>query len=253
MDRPVLPATCAISWIANTCEQLYPGYTFFSYSNFKVLKGIVFDANLADKYILDLAKNGTDKSQNLKFDAKIWSKNKAGKIRYHFSSQLEITCKKNNPIQYHSADLSPQNISGFKQDLLYQNGRKSLFHGASFQGVKRVINVSQNKLTTECFLPNLNIIDQGQFPVKTFNPYLVDVQIHALWLWLQYNHREICLPSEIITSQQFATIDFNQTFYVSCEIKTKTKTTVTADIIAHDRDGKIYSRMLGAKGTIISF
>ncbi|MGL5079218.1 MAG: SDR family NAD(P)-dependent oxidoreductase [Waterburya sp.] len=28
--RPVLPATAAIAWIANTCEQIYPGYQFFS-------------------------------------------------------------------------------------------------------------------------------------------------------------------------------------------------------------------------------
>jgi hypothetical protein len=102
-------------------------------------------------------------------------------------------------------------------------------------------------------LPNLNTIKQGQFPVQTFNPYLVDVQIHTLWLWLQYNHQEICLPSEIITYQQFSNLDFDQTFYVSCEIKNKTKTNVVADIITHDQDGKIYSQMLGAKGTIISF
>ena len=30
---PVLPATCAINWIANTCEQLYPGYKFFKVQN----------------------------------------------------------------------------------------------------------------------------------------------------------------------------------------------------------------------------
>ncbi|MEO0013146.1 MAG: hypothetical protein RLZZ535_1535, partial [Cyanobacteriota bacterium] len=253
MARPVLPATCAIAWIANTCEQLYPGYTFFNCSNFKVLKGIVFDANLADKYILDLEKQAAEKSHNLNFYAKIWSKDKAGKIRYHFSSKLEATSKENNTSHYNFLDLSKQKIDCFEQELLYQNGAKSLFHGASFQGVKTVLNVSRDKLTAECFLPSLNTSKQGQFPVQTFNPYLVDVQIHTLWLWLQYNHQQICLPSEIITYQQFSIIHFNQIFYISCEIKTKTSTNVIADIIAHDQNGKIYSQMLGAKGTIISF
>jgi acyl transferase domain-containing protein len=253
MDRPVLPATCAISWIANTCEQLYPGYTFFSCSNFKVLKGIVFDANLAAKYLLDLAKKAADQSQNLTFEAKIWSKDKADKTRYHFSTQVAATSKINNTPQYNDLDLSRQELAYSQPDSLYQNGAKTLFHGASFQGVKTVLNVNQNKLTAECFLPSLNTIKQGQFLVQIFNPYLVDVQIHTLWLWLQHNHQEICLPSEIITYQQFLTINFEQTFYVSCEIKTKTKTNVLADIIAHDQNGKIYSPMLGAKGTIISF
>lgn len=253
MDRPVLPATCAIAWIANTCEQLYPGYTFFSCSKFKVLKGIVFDANLADKYLLDLTKKAGAQSQNLTFEAKIWSKDQADKTRYHFSSQVVATSKINNPPQYHDLDLSQQELACPQPDSLYQNGAKTLFHGASFQGVKRVLNVNQNKLTAECCLPSLNTLKQGQFPVQTFNPYLVDVQIHALWLWLQHNHQEICLPSEIITYEQFSTICFKQIFYVSCEIKNKTKTNIVADIITHDQDGKIYSHMLGAKGTIISF
>ncbi len=253
MDRPVLPATCAIAWIANTCEQLYPGYTFFSCSNFKVLKGIVFDANLADKYILDIAKKVTNNAPNIDFDAKIWSKDKTGKVRYHFSTKLNLTSQKIHTPKYNSFDLSPSNLNLSPQESLYQTGANSLFHGASFQGVNTVLNVDKNKLTAQCYLPKIETAQQGQFPVQTFNPYIIDVKIHALWLWLQHNHQEICLPSEIITYEQFAAIPFDKTFYVSCEIKNKTKTAVVADIIAHDQDGNIYSLMLGAKGTIISF
>ena len=52
--HPVLPATCAASWIASVTEQLLPGFTCFQVEDFKVLKGIVFDENLADEHILDL-------------------------------------------------------------------------------------------------------------------------------------------------------------------------------------------------------
>ncbi len=253
MDRPVLPATCAIAWIANTCEQLYPGYTFFSCSNFKVLKGIIFDANLADQYSLDLAKKTTDNAQNIDFNAKIYSKNKSGKIRYHFSTQLNLTSQKINTPQYNSFNLSESKLDFSQQESLYQNSKQSLFHGASFQGVQTVLNVDKNKLTAQCYLPMIQAAKQGQFPVQTFNPYVVDVKIHALWLWLQHNHQEICLPSEIITYEQFAAISFAQTFYVSCEIISKTKTAVVANLIAHDKNGQVYSQMLKAKGTIISF
>ena len=251
MDRPVLPATCANAWIANACEQLYPGYTFFSCSNFKVLKGIVFDDNLADKYILDL-KETAKNFQQIDFEAKIWSKEKSGRTRYHFSTEIKLTSIKNNAPQYKSLNLLDNTTKFSKQKSLYQKGKQTLFHGASFQGVKTVLNVDESKLTAECYLPNLSAIEQGQFPVQTYNPYLLDVQIHSLWLWLQHNHQEICLPSEIKNYEQFETISFDRIFYVSCEIKHKSKTTVIADVIAHDRQGKVYSHMLGAKGTIIS-
>ena len=252
MERPVLPATCAISWIANNCEQIYPGYQFFSCHDFKVLKGIVFDQNLADEYILDLDKKSVKDENCLDFDAKIWSRDKAGKVRYHFSSKLKLVNKIEQEPYYKSLSINQENLNLNHTDL-YQKGDKSLFHGASFQGVKSILNISPQKLTVECYLPQISLIQQGQFAVQTFNPYLVDVQIHSLWLWLQYNHQEICLPSEIISYEQFSILPFDQTFYVSCEVKNKTKTAVVADIITHDREGKIYSQMLGSKGTIISF
>lgn len=253
MERPVLPATCAIAQIANTCEQLYPGYTFFTSSNFKVLKGIVFDDSLADKYILDLEQEAANNSQIIDFNAKIWSKDKSGKIRYHFSTKLKLISAKENCPQYKSLNIENSSTDSCRQESRYQRGKQSLFHGACFQGIKTVLNVDKYKLTAECYLPSLSLDRQGQFPVQTFNPYLVDVQVHSLWLWLQQNHQEICLPSEIITYEQFATIPFDRTFYVSCEVKNKTKTAVVADVITHDEAGKVYSRMLGAKGTIISF
>ena len=252
MDRPVLPATCAISWIANTCEQLYPGYKFFSCSNFRVLKGIVFDDNLADRYTLDLTVTNSN-SEKIEFQAKIWSKDKNSKIRYHFSTELKLLYKLDNSFSYKNLNLSPQKNNFSHQESVYQQGAKSLFHGASFQGVKKVLNVSDSKLTMECYLPKTKLKKQGQFPVQTFNPYIVDVQIHSFWLWLQHNYQEICLPSEIDIYEQFTAIPSNETFYVSCEIKNKTKTFVVADVITCDQEGKVYSRMQAAKGTIISF
>ena len=251
MDRPVLPATCAVAWIGNACEQIYPGYRFFGCRDFKVLKGIVFDDNLADKYVLDLEKKVTDNSPIIEIAAKIWSKDKAEKIRYHFSNKTRLISKVDDVPSYQSLNIASD--SNFIEAKIYQNGKNSLFHGAAFQGVKKVLNVGDRHLTMECNLARVSAIKQGQFPVQTFNPFIVDVQIHSFWLWLQHNHREICLPSEITNYEQFAIVPFDKTFCVSCEIKSKTKTAVIADVFTHDKQGKIYSQMLGAKGTIISF
>jgi acyl transferase domain-containing protein len=248
--RPVLPATAAIAWIANTCEQIYPGYQFFSCQEFKVLKGIIFEKNIATEYILDIQEIAKKDEQKIEFAAKIWSKDKTEKIRYHFSTKLVLQQQIPRCSCYKSLNLVEQTT--IANQSFYQIGALSLFHGAAFQGVKKILNLNSEKLTMRCKLPKIKAETQGQFPVQTFNLFLVDVQIHSLWLWMQYIHQQVCLPSAIISYEQFMPISFDETFYVSCEVKSKTNTAVIADVITHNQDGKIYSRMLGAKGTIFS-
>ncbi len=248
--RPVLPATCALTWIANTCEQLYPGYTVFACPNYKVLKGVIFDENLPSEYNLDLQEVSKIENEEIELEAKIWSQNSAGKIRYHFSSQVKLKREIRGELLYESINLN-QDQHLVKTTSFYQNGIGSLFHGQTFQGVKSFLNASPGKVTIECYLPNPGEKQQGQFNVQTFNPYIADVQIHSLWIWTQHFHQEVCLPSEIKLFEQLRVIPFDEIFYVSCEVKSKTESSVVADIIAHDAEGKIYNRMIGAKGTII--
>ncbi|MEO0685904.1 MAG: SDR family NAD(P)-dependent oxidoreductase, partial [Cyanobacteria bacterium J06649_11] len=248
---PVLPATCAINWIANTCEQLYPGYQFFRSENYKVLKGIVFDDSLAEEYILDLKELVKSNSDEIVFDAKIWSQNQQGKTRYHFSTKITLKYQIPERPYYDSLDLTANNQTFTSREAIYQQGGASLFHGAAFQGVEKVLNINSEKITIQCNLAGIDIEKQGQFPVQTFNPYIVDVKIHSLWLWVQNYHQCGCLPAGISNYEQFAPIPFDQTFYISCEIKSKTETAVIAEVIAHDKQGKIYIKMEEARGTIL--
>ena len=79
----VLPTVCAIAWISNAGEQLYPGFEFFCVDQYQTLKGIVFDETLADEYVLDL-KEIAKSADELVFEGTIWSTNPAGKPRYHY-------------------------------------------------------------------------------------------------------------------------------------------------------------------------
>lgn len=250
-DRPILPATCAMSWIINTCEQLYPGYKFFSCANFKVLKEIVFDETLASDYILDLKEIAKTNSNEIEFRAKIWSKTRE-KIRYHFSTQLKLLQQIPGAPIYDSFNFALEQTLPSSKTSFYQNGGATLFHGSDFQGVESILYTSPEKITLQCVLPSVGERQQGQFPVQTFNPYIVDVQLHSIWIWLQHFYQRGCLPSEIQEFEQFAAIPFDETFYVDCEVKSKTETAVIVDIIAHNLQGQIYSSMLGVKGTILS-
>ncbi len=253
--KPVLPATCAVSWIVNACEQLYPGYRFFSYTDFKVLKGITFNETLANEYILELQEIAKSDAQEILFQAKIWSKTSEGKIHYHFAiTQLQLVRELPAPPTYEHLNLEEDKMIANTGKDFYQTGKSTLFplfHGASFQEIKRVINISPEKITSECVWHEITDKQQGQFPVAWLNPYSIDLSTHPLWIWMQHFHQEICLPGGIQKYEQFIQTPSNSPFYVSCEVKAKTATGVTADFIVHDRQGQVYSRLLGGKGIII--
>ena len=250
-SRPVLPATCGLLWMTNACEQLYPGFTAFSSLDFKVLKGIVFEENSANEYILEIQELAKHENQEIEFAAKISSKTPDGKTRYHFSTNLILKREIPTLPNYGSLNFNQdENFLKTNQEL-YQVTASSLFHGVTFQGVKSVLNTSPSQITIECYLPEPTAQQQGQFPVQTFNPYIADVQIHSLWIWTQHFHQVGCLPSEIKNFEQFAKVPFGETFYVTCEVQLKTESSVTTDVITYNRQGQIYNRMIGAKGTIL--
>lgn len=250
-EYPVLPFTCSLSWMFTLAERLYPGYTEFVSENVRVLKGVVFDQNLADEYIADLTEL-TKTDEKVELEVKIWNE-QAGKVRYNYSSKITLLRKIPPAPIYERLNLEPdQTVDGVKQSF-YQNGKSSLFHGASFRGVERVINASSEKITARCFVPHLTEKQQGQFPVRTSNPYTADVQTHAVWIWLQHFHQSGCLPAKIDALEQFMPAPFDEPFYTSTEIRSKTETSLTIDIITHNQKGQIYSRILGAQGTIFPF
>jgi hypothetical protein len=251
LGRPVLPATCGLLWMTNACEQLYPGFTAFGSPHFKVLKGIVFDETSTNEYVLEIQELAKHENQKIEFAAKISSKTSDGKVRYHFSTNLILKREIPTPPNYGNLNFNQdENLLKTNQEL-YQVNASSLFHGVTFQGVKSVLNTSPSQITIECYLPEPTAQQQGQFPVQTFNPYIADVQIHSLWIWTQHFHQVGCLPSEIKNFEQFAKVPFGETFYVTCEVQSKTESSVVTDVITYGHQGQIYNRMIGAKGTIL--
>lgn len=253
--KPVLPATCAVSWIINACEQLYPGYKFFTYKDFKVLKGIYFNETLANEYILEIEEISKIDGEKIVFQAKILSQNKMGKLNYNFSiSQINLVKELPGRPIYESLNLEHDNTIAITGDDFYQLGTStmfSLFHGPSFRGIKKVLNISPEKITTECLWKEISDEQKGQFPVMRVNPYSVDLSNQPLWIWIQHYHQQVCLPSGLKTYEQFAPTPINKPFYVSCTVKGKTTSSILADYVVHDNQGLVYSYLLDTKGTII--
>ncbi|WGV26160.1 SDR family NAD(P)-dependent oxidoreductase [Halotia branconii] len=250
-ESAVLPATCAMSWMINACEERYPGYKFLTCQDFKILKGIPFNESLAEEYILELQETSKTASASIDFQTTILSKTSTGKTHFHFKSLIKLVQEIPEPPIYESANFTEDHIITTIGKDFYQNGDLSLFHGTAFQQITRVLNISSQKITVECFWQKITDKQQGQFPVRWCNPYTTDLSTQSLWIWLSHFHQTVCLPGELTLSEQFAAMPCNEPFYVSCEIKRKTESSVTADFMIHNRQGQIYLRILGAKAVIV--
>jgi NAD(P)-dependent dehydrogenase (short-subunit alcohol dehydrogenase family) len=248
-DNPVLPATCAATWVATTCEQLYPNHTFHVLENYKVLKGIVFDENLADEYVLDLKETAKSAQGDIDFDAMIWSLNKNGRKLFNYSLRLKLVKElPPAPIDssiFHSGTALEKPISGH---TLYHDG--TLFHGPAFQGVQRVLQVSETKLTMEVNLAQVDLKTMGQFQVQTGNPFIYDAIVQSLLIWAQVYYNAPCLPSYMERLDQYASIPFDSPICVTLEIQSQSETAVVGNLTIQDPQGRMYVFIKGLQGTI---
>lgn len=248
-DNPVLPATCAASWVASACEQLYPGYFFSKIENYKVLKGIVFESPSDRVYTLELKETQKDETGRIRFDARVTSKNKKGLPVFHYSLNVEL--EREQPISpVHTIAL--QEMTGNQPPIsgssLYADG--TLFHGPSFQGVKRVLHISEGRILLECNLSAIPPEKQGQFPTQTTNPFIYDAIVQSLLIWSQQYYESPCLPSELEKLEHFKAIPFNHDCLVDMQIISHSSTHVVADIRVTDVKGNVYVVFRNLKGTI---
>ncbi len=243
--RAVLPTVCAVNWLVNTCEDLYPGYIFSAVEEYQVYKGIVFDESLADQYTLEITI--TDKSpQQVVCLGRIHSSTGNGKQRQHYQARIILRRTPLDAPPPAKVQLDPHNlIPG--QDLYAQ---KILFHGPRFQGVEKVLNHSEAGLTTQCHLPAFPAAEMGQFPARTFHPYLADVHLQSLLIWSSLYQGNAGLPLKIAGGIQYRPLKFGMNSYVTMTVQSTGKHHLVADVTSHDREGRIYSQVQGAEITL---
>jgi len=241
----VLPMVHALAWMINACEDVATGYTFYKAEDYSVLKGIVFDEALADGYTLDLTETAKS-AEGITFTCKVRSITPQGKPRYHYSATIHLRHKLPIPPVYGGLDLSVKN--GFDGASLYTDG--TLFHGESFQGVERVLSVSDSKLVMKCRSRRINEQVQGQFPIQTFNPFTADVAFQAMVIWARKIYDSASLPLSAGGGEQYRILPPDTTFYVTLEVTKHDSAGLVANIITHDEAGVMYSQVFGAEVTI---
>jgi NAD(P)-dependent dehydrogenase (short-subunit alcohol dehydrogenase family) len=245
-EHPVLPATCAATWVVHSIEQLYPGYFFIHLANYRVLKGIVFDDSLADEYFLDIKETAKTEDGTIDFKGLIWSKNNRGRTLYHYTIEVRLGKKVPSAPVLPILTTDPAEIIDGK--LLYENG--TLFHGPSFQGVRRVLHVSKGELKMECMLPPVAANVQGQFPVITGNPFIYDAIVQGVLIWAQYVYHAPCLPSRVDKFEQFKAMPFGRPVIVDMQVVKQSETSVVTNVTVQDESGAVCVLITNLEGTI---
>lgn len=131
---------------------------------------------------------------------------------------------------------------------LYQDGM--LFHGESFQKIQQVLNITTTRLTITCLLSPLADHQRQQFTHQTIDVIAQELQYQSLFIWVHHFHQAGSLPVSYQRSEHFQSIPVSQPFYVSTEVIASTSTKLVSNIVTHDAQRQLYSRILGAEVTL---
>lgn len=241
----VLPIICAISWMANGCEQLYPGYRLIECQDVKVLKGIIFEKNSPEEFFLEIDEIRKS-NQAVDCNTKVYSIDSKNKQVFHYSSQIKLS--QSAPQETRYTDFNPVENDSSPGSQFYEDG--TLFHGPVFRNIEKMININSQKLTLKCQTPDISTEDQGQFPVSNFNPFAEDAGLQALLIWAKQQYQSGSLPLSIQRIEIFRQTPFQSGYFVSLDVQSSSKNKLTATISIHDKEGVLYSRFHGAEAII---
>ncbi len=243
----VLPATCAASWIVDTCEKVFPSCHFFELQNYQVLKGLVFSDNTPQAFKVCITASNAEAGEVIPVEVTITSE-ADGKTTVHY--RANVILRQSIPVAPIDKSLAKHtSLTPIKDGQSFYD-EKILFHGPAFQGFKSVLRVTEDELTTVCHLPDVPADIQGQFPADGTNPYANDVVLQGVLAWSFHNHEKVCLPAGIERFVQYQPLPFDQDIYVDVKIVSQTKTRAKADAVIFDRQGRIYVKTKGIEGTM---
>jgi len=245
--KAVLPVVNAVGWMAQTCEKLYPDFSVFKVENTKLFKGIVFDGNQKDDYIIEL-KEIEKSSEQIVFETTVLSEG-VKLPTYHYKAKVTLLNKKSIP----EAPKFSHQISGSYKATeganLYQDG--SLFHGKYFQGIEQIIDFTEKQIVLSCKAPEVSLSEQGQFTVQSVNTFFADIQYQGMVVWVQkYLDGAKSLPLQTDSAVIYKDIPFGKNLLVNVTITEATDVKMVAECTVYDTEGTVYMQTKGATVTV---
>ncbi len=239
----VVPAVLALEWMVDAVAACIPGYHLQRCTDFKVLKGILFDEDLAPAYLLDIQEADAPAAGTRTFHLKVSSH--TGKLpRYHYS----VTCTFSQTPPDVPQEALPRVDQAQPGSHFYENG--TLFHGPLFQAVQDVTRLTEQQLVARCQAPAVPPEAQGQFPVGPVNAYALDPAFQVMLIWARHFQGAGSLPLQFEQLECFRPLPFETEFLIDLKVRSASETQLQADLTLLAPDGAVYARMRGAQVTL---
>ena len=245
--EPVLPLIAAISWMADSCARLYPGFRFQSFENAQVFNGVVFKGSADDLFVVNIKEMQKDEVGGwVRFDVRVSSQGPKGKPVFRYGSEIVLSNKSGTIPTFAASEI--QSASEMSAAAFYEDG--TLFHGPIFRNVTHLLQCEREKLVLKCRTPASGPENQGQFPLDMFNYFAEDACLQALLIWARKFYEAGSLPLKIQKGEFFKHIPFARDFFITMALEHSSSSKVTATVTSHDESGEIYSRFFGAEAAI---
>ena len=246
-NNPVLPVVNAVGWMAQSCEKLYPDYTVYKIENTSLFKGIIFDGNQKEDYILEL-KELEKTEEKIVFTTTVLSE--GGKLpTNHYRATVTLLNKQSIPMPptfNHKVSGTYTTTDG---SILYKDG--SLFHDKHFRGIIEVLDCTEKQIVLSCMAPDVPLSEQGQFPIQSINTFFADIQYQGMLVWVQKNYEGAnSLPLQTDSAILYEQIPFGKKLLVNVTVQEADDTKLVAECTVYDENGKVYVKTSGATVTI---
>jgi acyl transferase domain-containing protein len=240
---PVLPAASVVTWFANSCEDLYPGWRFWRIEDFKLFKGVVFDRQLPECFELCVTELETVDGQ-VRLESRLTAKNAAGRTQPYYSARCVMRRgdAAERP-QFDAFDLTPD--EGLSAGSPYEDG--TLFHGPYYRTIHRILNLNHQGMTVECRTAPLAEDVQGQFLTRSFDPYRSDAGLQTVLIWVRKMYGAASLPTALDAGEMYCVPQPGLPVYMTMQVVSASASTVSADIFVHDEHGKLFGLLRGAR------
>jgi len=245
-DNPVLPVVNAIGWMAQSCAKLYPDYSVFKIENTALFKGIVFDGNQKEDYIIEL-KELEKSEEKIVFETTITSEGGRLPIK-HYRATVTLWNSKSIP----AAPKFNHQVSGTYQptdgQIVYEDG--TLFHAPYFQGIKEILDCTEDQIVLSCIAPDVPLSEQGQFPVYNINTFFADIQYQGMLVWVDKNQGAKGLPLQTESATLYRPVPFGKKLFVNVAVQESDDTKLVAECTVYDEQGDVYMKTSGATLTV---
>jgi len=222
---PVLPATVALGGLLNVAARVR-GVGPVGIRNFRVFKGVVFDAASPDGLVF-----ATSSSEH---GLRITATDDSGRPRYGGEVLFE-------PLSVPDRVSVP--VVAGEPTTAYQDG--TLFHGPLLRGIQTEASVNGN-LVLGCRLPDRELAHCG-YAVPGYRPVLADLLLQAVLVAVRRRTGSQSLPTAVERFDMYAQLPDDAPFLAVVRVREAGDRLAVCDVTATSPDGDVLCRLTGVR------